>query len=201
MFKMNRIAAPALAGALSVSTLLPAIAARADSDTRRPAVYSGVRQNADAQRHDSDGVRPDERKGRITNSNNNWYGNTNGRYSNDKAGYSDNGRYSNDSSRYGNDGQYSNDNVRYTNGSARYSGNRDTVGYTQSPVQNQTNKNTMRNVGIASGAAAVLGALTHNTTVAVIGAAGAAYAGSQYEKDRKKQNDNSRYGYGNWQRR
>jgi hypothetical protein len=66
----------------------------------------------------------------------------------------------------------------------------------QSRTDQQNNKNTMRNLGIVGAAVAVLGLLDHNNTLALVGAAGGALAGSQYEKDRQEQSqDNSRYFY------
>lgn len=77
----------------------------------------------------------------------------------------------------------------------------------QNRADQQSQKNTMRNLGIAGAAVAVLGLLNHNNTLALIGGAGAALAGSQYEKDRQQQSqDNNHYYYrdgrngsnGNW---
>jgi hypothetical protein len=66
----------------------------------------------------------------------------------------------------------------------------------QSRTDLQNNKNTMRNLGIAGAAVAVLGLVNHNNTLALLGAAGGALAGSQYEQDRQQQSqDNSRYFY------
>jgi hypothetical protein len=60
----------------------------------------------------------------------------------------------------------------------------------------QNNKNNMRNLAIGAGAVAVYGLLNHNTLATVLGAAGAAVAGSQYEKDRQQQSqDNSDWRY------
>jgi hypothetical protein len=60
----------------------------------------------------------------------------------------------------------------------------------------QNEKNNMRNLAILGGAAALYGITNGNSTMAVIGAAGAAVAGSQYEKDRQQQSrDNSWYGW------
>jgi hypothetical protein len=58
----------------------------------------------------------------------------------------------------------------------------------------QTQKNTLRNIGIAGAAVAVLGLADHNNTLALLGGAGAVLAGSQYEKDRQQQ-DNGRFFY------
>jgi hypothetical protein len=66
----------------------------------------------------------------------------------------------------------------------------------QSRADQQNNKNTMRNLGIAGAAVAVLGLLNHNNTLTLLGAAGGALAGSQYETDRQQQSqDNSHYFY------
>lgn len=51
----------------------------------------------------------------------------------------------------------------------------------------QKTKNDWRNAAIGSGAAAALGLLTHNGTVAALGAAGSLYSLSRYEHDRKSQ--------------
>ena len=60
----------------------------------------------------------------------------------------------------------------------------------------QANKNTMRNLTIAGAAVAAYGLFSHNGPATLLGAAGAALAGSQYEKDRKDQSqDNNRYYY------
>ena len=61
----------------------------------------------------------------------------------------------------------------------------------------QSNKNTMRDLAIGGVAVAGYGLLNHNTTATVLGAAGAALAGSQYENARKEQSrQSSRYGNG-----
>lgn len=57
----------------------------------------------------------------------------------------------------------------------------------------QSNKNLMRNLAIGGAAVAGLGLLKHNNNLALLGAAGAALAGSQYEKARHNQSvDQSR---------
>ena len=57
----------------------------------------------------------------------------------------------------------------------------------------QQNKNLMRNLAIGGAAIAGLGLLDHNNNLALLGAAGAALAGSQYEKTRHNQSvDQSR---------
>lgn len=61
-------------------------------------------------------------------------------------------------------------------------------------ANDQSDKNNMRNLALGGGAVALYGLLNHNNTATLLGAAGAALAGSQYEKDRKNQSqDNSRY--------
>ena len=55
----------------------------------------------------------------------------------------------------------------------------------------QNNKNNMRNLALGGAAVAGYGLLTHNTTATVVGAAGAALAGSQYENARKEQSRQS----------
>ena len=62
----------------------------------------------------------------------------------------------------------------------------------------QQNKNLMRNLAIGGAAIAGYGLLSHNNTLALLGAAGGALAGSQYEKARHNQSvdqsrDDSRY--------
>ena len=60
----------------------------------------------------------------------------------------------------------------------------------------QSNKNLMRNLAIGGAAIAGLGLLNHNNGLALLGAAGAALAGSQYEKARHNQSvDQSRDEY------
>ncbi|MBV9848514.1 MAG: hypothetical protein JO250_02385 [Armatimonadetes bacterium] len=60
----------------------------------------------------------------------------------------------------------------------------------------QANKNLMRNLAIGGAAIAGLGLLNHNNGLALLGAAGAAVAGSQYEKARQNQSqDQSRDEY------
>ncbi|MGI4788365.1 MAG: hypothetical protein ACRYFS_05890 [Janthinobacterium lividum] len=51
----------------------------------------------------------------------------------------------------------------------------------------QKNKNNMRNLAIGGAAVAGYGLLNHNSTATVLGVAGAALAGSQYENARKEQ--------------
>ena len=57
----------------------------------------------------------------------------------------------------------------------------------------QSQKNTMRNLAIGAGALGVYGLLHHNSTLGLIGVAGAALAGNQYEKDRHQQSVNNSY--------
>jgi hypothetical protein len=59
----------------------------------------------------------------------------------------------------------------------------------------QTDKNNMRNLAILGGAAALYGLADHNSGLALIGAAGAAIAGSQYEQDRHIQSQEQSDGY------
>ena len=51
----------------------------------------------------------------------------------------------------------------------------------------QNTKNTWRNAAIGSGALGVVGLLTHNSTLGIVGAAGGLYSLSRYEHDRKSQ--------------
>ncbi len=51
----------------------------------------------------------------------------------------------------------------------------------------QGNKNTWRNLAIGSAAVGGYGLLKHNTTLGVIGVAGAAYSANRYEQDRHHQ--------------
>ena len=83
----------------------------------------------------------------------------------------------------------------------------------------QSNKNNWRNLGIGSAVVGGYGLLHHNTTLGVLGVAGAAYSANRYEHDRHNQsvaqsrrdyyrnhsyyhrygyhhNYNNRYGYG-----
>ena len=58
----------------------------------------------------------------------------------------------------------------------------------------QNDKNNARNLAIGGAAVAAYGLFSHNNVATLLGAAGAALAGSQYEKDRQDQSqDNSRY--------
>ena len=60
----------------------------------------------------------------------------------------------------------------------------------------QDKKNMDRNLAIGAGAVGLYGLTHHDTLTTVVGAAGAAYAGSQYEKERKAQRDeNTRMRY------
>ena len=63
----------------------------------------------------------------------------------------------------------------------------------------QSDKNTLRNLAIAGAAVAGYGLLNHNNTATLLGAAGAALAGSQYEQVRQQQSQDS--GYGDYNRR
>ena len=51
----------------------------------------------------------------------------------------------------------------------------------------QQQKNTWRNIGIASGAAGLLGLLKGDSTLTFVGASGALYSAYRYEQDRKSQ--------------
>ena len=65
-------------------------------------------------------------------------------------------------------------------------------------ASDQKNKNNTRNLAILGAAIGGYGLLSHNNTIALLGAAGAGLAGSQYEKDRKNESqDNHRYYYRN----
>ena len=60
----------------------------------------------------------------------------------------------------------------------------------------QNQKNLMRDLAIGAGALGVYGLANHNSTLGLLGLAGAAVAGSQYEKDRHQQSqDNARDHY------
>ena len=61
-------------------------------------------------------------------------------------------------------------------------------------ANDQSDKNNARNLALGGAAVALYGILNHNSTATLLGAAGAALAGSQYEKDRQDQSqDNGRY--------
>jgi len=63
-----------------------------------------------------------------------------------------------------------------------------TFGMVCSPViASQSTKNTWRNIGIGSAAVGILGLAHHNTGMAVLGVAGAAYSAHRYEQDRHHQ--------------
>jgi hypothetical protein len=51
----------------------------------------------------------------------------------------------------------------------------------------QQNKNLWRNLAIGGGVIALHGLLRHNSTEALLGAAGAAYSANRYEQDRRSQ--------------
>ncbi len=51
----------------------------------------------------------------------------------------------------------------------------------------QSTKNTWRNVAIGSGAVGLYGLLKGNSTLTLLGAAGALYSANRYEQDRKSQ--------------
>lgn len=59
----------------------------------------------------------------------------------------------------------------------------------------QKNKNNTRNLAILGAAIGGYGLLSHNNTIALLGAAGAGLAGSQYEKDRKNESQDSNHRY------
>ena len=56
----------------------------------------------------------------------------------------------------------------------------------------QQSKNTWRNAAIGSGALGVYGLLSHNSTLAIVGGAGALYSLSRYEHDRHSQSQMER---------
>jgi len=56
----------------------------------------------------------------------------------------------------------------------------------------QNTKNTWRNLAIGAGGIGVLGALSHDPTVAILGAAGSLYSLNRYEQDRKSQSNSDR---------
>ncbi len=62
----------------------------------------------------------------------------------------------------------------------------------QESKRRQSKKNEWRNIGIASAAAGVYGFVKGDKTLGVLGAAGAAYSASRYEKDRKSQSATDR---------
>ena len=59
----------------------------------------------------------------------------------------------------------------------------------------QRDKNNARNLALGGAAVALYGILNHNSTATLLGAAGAAIGGSQYEKDRQDQSYGSRRYY------
>lgn len=62
-------------------------------------------------------------------------------------------------------------------------------------ASDQKNKNNTRNLAILGAAIGGYGLLSHNNTIALLGAAGAGLAGNQYEKDRKNQSQDSNHRY------
>ncbi len=65
----------------------------------------------------------------------------------------------------------------------------------RSDGQIQASKNNARNLALGAAGVAVFGLLSHNNAATLIGAAGAALAGSQYEKDRREQSQDNGYYY------
>lgn len=63
------------------------------------------------------------------------------------------------------------------------------------PKSRQGNKNLWRNLGIAGGAAGVLGLLNGNKTLAALGIGGGLYSAYRYEQDRKSQSKENRQRY------
>jgi hypothetical protein len=59
----------------------------------------------------------------------------------------------------------------------------------------QQQKNQWRNIGYAAAGVGLLGLLSHNNTVGLLGAAGAGYAAYRYEQDRKSQRNMQDRGY------
>lgn len=59
----------------------------------------------------------------------------------------------------------------------------------------QETKNTWRNLAYGGGAAALLGILTHDSTLTFVGAAGGLYSAYRYEQDRKSQSKMARARY------
>ena len=113
----------------------------------------------------------------------------------DRSGQ-DNRDYRNDSGYRSRDNQnrwdYRNDNddrdSRWNNRNNRDSGWQNRRSQDDS---RQNDKNNMRNLAIGAGAIAAYGLLNHNNLATILGAAGAAVAGSQYEKDRKAQSQDN----------
>jgi hypothetical protein len=60
-------------------------------------------------------------------------------------------------------------------------------------AKTQKQKNDWRNLAIGAGVIAGHGAINHNTTETLIGAAGAAYSAKKYEDARKKQSQDNSY--------
>ena len=65
----------------------------------------------------------------------------------------------------------------------------------------QDRKNNDRNIAIGAGAVGLYGLLNHNSAATVLGLAGAAIAGSQYEQDRHQQSVQNNDWRGDYYRR
>ena len=62
----------------------------------------------------------------------------------------------------------------------------------QESKRRQQKKNEWRNIGYGSGAVALYGLLKKNSTLTLLGAAGALYSANRYEQDRKSQSRTDR---------
>ena len=62
----------------------------------------------------------------------------------------------------------------------------------QEAQRRQHAKNEWRNIGLAAGGLSILGLLKNDKTLTFVGAAGALYSASRYEKDRKSQSKAAR---------
>lgn len=71
-----------------------------------------------------------------------------------------------------------------------------TLAQYDSAQHRQQTKNEWRNIGVGAAALGLYGLLKGDSSLALAGAAGAAYAGTRYEQDRKSERRLENYGYG-----
>ena len=90
------------------------------------------------------------------------------------------------------DRDHEGDRQRGRNGSGRDSYTSASDQARQDAAHRQGTKNTWRNLGYLSAAAAIYGLLKHDKTITFAGVAGALYSANRYEHDRRSQNASDR---------
>ena len=186
-----------VAAAASVLAPLTAVRASGPDDWRDKDKHEEKRENKDQRKSDKDREKlaqdrarysRDDRdgdKGRRGNGPPAWAVAAGRRDRDNRDNRRDNSRRDDSQNRNRNDDRYrSNDR---DNNNDRYSDNQ-----TSSNTHQQSNKNLWRNLGYASAAAAIYGALKHDNTITFAGLAGTLYSASRYEQDRKSQSTDSR---------